>query len=224
MCSFRMNFIMNSFRTRGSSRQYDTYIFQGGQYWYYENSKQRPATGYPRSVSRDWPRAFNNLDTYLHYHEFSPTTSAYIDEYFFFKGTQNWKFAFFILGHKKTELFDCRYFTFCCKLTAVHWVPTDLQPITKSLICDKSGWHDLLISTSDDSTTCRIYFFYSEFYTFSGSRYYQFDPVSNRMTSQGAIGNLFKSNIEWSIPNNLDAAFYENNTRTIFFFKGTKVK
>ena len=67
-------------------------------------------------------------------------------------------------------------------------------------------------------------FFYSEFYNFSGSRYYQFDPVSNRVTSQGTIGNLFKSNGEWSIPDNLDAAFYENNTRTIFFFKGTKVK
>lgn len=89
-----------------------------------------------------------------------------------------------------------------------------------------NGCYDLLIRASNGLIACRTYFFFMcEFYTFLGSRYYKFDHASNRVTSQGAIESLFKSNGQWAFPKtDLDAGFYEYNTRTIFFFKGTKVK
>ena len=44
------------------------------------------------------------------------------------------------------------------------------------------------------------------------------------MTTSGLIGTVFKSTSQYSIPSNLDAAFFEYSTKLIFFFKGTMVR
>ena len=79
---------MDYVRSSGSRRIYNTYIFQSESNWRYENSNQRPSVQYPRSITTDWPGVPGNVDAFVHYSDFSLTTLTYIDEYFFFQGTQ----------------------------------------------------------------------------------------------------------------------------------------
>lgn len=57
----------------------------------------------------------------------------------------------------------------------------------------------------------------------AGSSYYKYDPLVERVTASGQIGTLFSAGRYPTIPNNLDAAFFEFNTKLIVFFKGDTV-
>ena len=77
---------MDYLRTSGSRRTFTTYIFRNSYNWKYENSNQRPASGYPRSIRSDWSGLPSDVDAYAHYWEYEEATATFSDKYFFFKG------------------------------------------------------------------------------------------------------------------------------------------
>ena len=86
---------MDYVRTYRRDRLTDTYIFRGNNTWKYKHIRRRPADRYPKEINRDWPGVPDNLNAYVHYSEYNQATSSYIDDYFFFKGTQNKSLLFY---------------------------------------------------------------------------------------------------------------------------------